>query len=189
MKRDFEFTAGTPALDFVDTLAGRETQPTDLLAVPEDLDRWATLAGIASEPATAAEQEDLRRARRLRECIYRAAKALVAGDAPAARDISTLNSYARKPTASPQWRGGKISMVSSDFFEALFSLLAADAILRLSEDTQHKLRQCPDCKMLFFDNSRPGKRVWCSSSSGCGNRAKVRRHRARQSRGKTGDQV
>ena len=189
MKRDFEFTAGTPALDFVDTLAGRETHPRDLLAAPEDLDRWTALAGIASEPAATAEQEDLRRARRLRECIYRSAKALVAGDTPSARDISALNSFARKPAASPQWRGGKVAMVSSDFFDALFSLLAADAIHRLSEDARHKLRQCPDCRMLFFDNSRPGKRVWCSSSSGCGNRAKVRRHRARQSTGKKGDQA
>jgi predicted RNA-binding Zn ribbon-like protein len=31
--------------------------------------------------------------------------------------------------------------------------------------------------MLFFDASPPGKRLWCSSSSGCGNRAKTRRHR------------
>lgn len=188
MNRDFEFTAGTPALNFVDTLSGRETHSTDLLAAPEDLDRWTALAGLASEPAAAAEKDDLRRARQLRESIYRAARALVDGGAPSAKDIASLNAFARKPAASPQWRDGEVAMVSTHFFEALFSLLAADAIVRLSGDERHKLRQCPDCRMLFFDNSRPGKRVWCSSSSGCGNRAKVRRHRARQSKNKKGNQ-
>ena len=40
-----------------------------------------------------------------------------------------------------------------------------------------KVRRCanPECGWLFLDDSRAGKRRWCSMSS-CGNRAKARRH-------------
>ena len=62
------------------------------------------------------------------------------------------------------------------------------AIARLSEsiareliqgDTS-RLRICenPQCRWVFKDTSRTGKRKWCSMRS-CGNRAKVARHRAR----------
>ena len=40
-----------------------------------------------------------------------------------------------------------------------------------------KVRRCanPECGWLFLDDSRAGKRRWCSMSA-CGNRAKARRH-------------
>ena len=40
-----------------------------------------------------------------------------------------------------------------------------------------KIRRCanPECLYLFLDESRAGKRRWCTMSS-CGNRAKARRH-------------
>ncbi|MBJ7439049.1 MAG: CGNR zinc finger domain-containing protein, partial [Sphingopyxis sp.] len=43
-----------------------------------------------------------------------------------------------------------------------------------------RLRECDGCKMYFLDNTRGRRRRWCSSASGCGNRAKVRRHRDRK---------
>src|SRR5207237_327653 len=44
-----------------------------------------------------------------------------------------------------------------------------------------RLRICenPQCRWVFKDTSRTGKRKWCSMRS-CGNRAKVARHRARR---------
>jgi hypothetical protein len=40
-----------------------------------------------------------------------------------------------------------------------------------------RVRRCanPECGWLFLDDSRAGKRRWCSMSS-CGNRARARRH-------------
>jgi predicted RNA-binding Zn ribbon-like protein len=40
-----------------------------------------------------------------------------------------------------------------------------------------RVRRCanPECGWLFLDDSRAGKRRWCSMQS-CGNRAKARRH-------------
>ncbi|MFE7130281.1 CGNR zinc finger domain-containing protein [Streptomyces sp. NPDC057638] len=44
----------------------------------------------------------------------------------------------------------------------------------------HRVRVCAahDCQLLFADTSRPGRRRWCSMER-CGNREKVRAHRAR----------
>ncbi|MBA3584454.1 MAG: CGNR zinc finger domain-containing protein, partial [Gemmatimonadetes bacterium] len=43
------------------------------------------------------------------------------------------------------------------------------------------VRQCEsrDCALLFFDDSRPGKRRWCSPGR-CGDRARARAYRARK---------
>jgi predicted RNA-binding Zn ribbon-like protein len=43
-----------------------------------------------------------------------------------------------------------------------------------------RIRHCEasDCGLVFFDVSRAGTRRWCSMQT-CGNRAKVRAHRAR----------
>jgi len=59
--------------------------------------------------------------------------------------------------------------------------LAAHNLLELDRD---RVRACAghDCVLHFYDTSRAGKRMWCSMS-GCGNRAKARRHYERAKRG------
>jgi len=48
-----------------------------------------------------------------------------------------------------------------------------------------RLKACPDCRWAFYDHTRNGSKRWClmaasgPGSRGCGNIAKVRRHRAR----------
>jgi predicted RNA-binding Zn ribbon-like protein len=57
-----------------------------------------------------------------------------------------------------------------------------EAIAReLIQGEAPRLRVCQNdqCRWVFKDTSRTGKRKWCSMRS-CGNRAKVARHRARQ---------
>jgi predicted RNA-binding Zn ribbon-like protein len=49
-----------------------------------------------------------------------------------------------------------------------------------------RLKACPDCRWVFYDHTRNGSKRWCQmtpagpDSRGCGNIAKVRRHRARR---------
>ena len=61
------------------------------------------------------------------------------------------------------------------------SRLAESIARELIQGDPSRLRICenPQCRWVFKDTSRTGKRKWCSMSS-CGNRAKVARHRARQ---------
>jgi predicted RNA-binding Zn ribbon-like protein len=51
------------------------------------------------------------------------------------------------------------------------------SILRRAPD-RLKLCENPDCRRAFFDRTKNRGRRWCDSGT-CGNRARVRRHRAR----------
>ena len=57
-----------------------------------------------------------------------------------------------------------------------FAAIWSAARLLTSED-RHRLKLCDGCGRLFHDASRNHSRRWCDMQ-GCGNRAKVRRHRA-----------
>jgi len=181
--RPFEFKAGTRALNLVDTLAGRSSaQPVDLLSTPHDLERWLHLAGLNCAPPGSVRVADLETTRALREAIYRAARAVSEGSVPDEKDVALLNATASKSPPRPQLNKGVVLYRSANAPEAVLSALAADAIECLGVERCERIRTCPECRMLFFDTSRPGQRRWCSSASGCGNRAKVRRHRQRTAR-------
>ena len=180
LARTFEFTAGCLALNFVDTVAGRTASSHDLLESPEALSEWAQAAGLVAAEPIVFSGTDLRTARQLREAIYRGALAIAMGRNPNATDVDVINAAAALPALRPQLVDGAVNWIARKTARAALSVIAADAVLCLSNDQADRLRQCPDCGMLFQDNSRRQNRKWCSSASGCGNRAKVRRHRAAQ---------
>lgn len=55
----------------------------------------------------------------------------------------------------------------------------------VSAGTWTRLKACPDCRWVFYDNTRNGSKRWClmqasgPSGRGCGDIAKVRRYRER----------
>ena len=176
----FEFSAGSPALCLVDTIGDRTGAGVERLCDPSDLDRWlreASLTGAAIRPAAGA---DLAGARRLREATYRSVSALIEAARPDDADIEIINRMARAAPPRPQWRDGRVEFIADDPVAAALSLLAADAVALLAAPRAKRVRRCPDCAMIFLDRSPAGRRRWCSSASGCGNRDKVRQHRARR---------
>ena len=178
MNRSFEFSAGSLALNFADTIALRDDDPTELLASPEDLRRWFAGANLGDPGNLTAEQLDA--ACSLRDSIY-TALSLAAENREIPKTVAAkLNTAAIQQDLRPQIVNGAKQLRARDFVEAALSTIAADAIEIVATDARLRLRRCPECRMLFRDNSRPGNRIWCSSASGCGNRAKVRRHRAKQ---------
>jgi predicted RNA-binding Zn ribbon-like protein len=58
--------------------------------------------------------------------------------------------------------------------------MAREAVELFDVDNAERIRTCAadDCDLVFFDASRSNNRRWCSMQR-CGNRAKVRGHRAR----------
>ena len=56
----------------------------------------------------------------------------------------------------------------------------------ISAGTWARVKACPDCRWVFYDNTRNGSKRWClmtasgSGGRGCGTIAKVRRYRDRQ---------
>jgi predicted RNA-binding Zn ribbon-like protein len=68
-----------------------------------------------------------------------------------------------------------------DFNQVIWPIARAAAEL-LTSDLLDRVRECEDdrgCGYLFIDTTRNHSRRWCSMES-CGNRAKARRHYARQ---------
>jgi predicted RNA-binding Zn ribbon-like protein len=180
MVRELEFCAGSPALDLIDTISGRGGVEVDLLSAPAALGQWLARAGIVTTAAVQPDDSHLRSACACRDAMFRCVRAALAGVALPQADIDLINDAARGPAFHPQLIDGKIVMVATDPLDAALAVLAADAIMLLTPPRRERLRTCPGCQMVFIDNSRPGRRRWCSSASGCGNRAKVRHFRKRQ---------
>jgi len=175
-----EFIAGTVSLSFVDTLGGRDGIEVERLAGPMNLGDWLVAAGLVDPPGPIAAPNDVEAARALREAIYRCGRAVTGRTAMPAADVATINAYAARPSVRHELTPeGAVRRVAPSI-EAALSTVAADAIATLAEPLGRRIRLCPECRMMFLDNSRAGRRRWCSSAAGCGNRAKVRSHRARR---------
>lgn len=193
----FEMIAGAASLDFANTVGGlRGGNAFDRLHSFADLVRWARQAALipageaerlvqlASHRQEAAEAV-LARACELREAIYLIFAALAAQAEPPAEAVSLLNDELSRALGhlglawSPagftwQWR------TPEDSLDAVLWPIVRSAAELLISPTVQSVRQCANatCSWLFLDTSRNHSRRWCDMR-GCGNRAKVRRHRAR----------
>lgn len=177
----FEFISGSRCLDLVDTLGNRCAAPVERLVTPGDLDRWLEAAGlfvVSRKKSTTAHLGD---ARSLRDAIFRFALTAIENVPVPSAVTDTINGWASQMPLRPAIAGGHIVLTAAQPIEAALSTIAADAIELVLGRQRSRIRVCPGCRMLFVDTSRPGKRRWCSSVMGCGNRAKVRAHRARVS--------
>ena len=101
---------------------------------------------------------------------------------PAATDIEALNDLLAASPARTTLRRERngfswdVDMRGSTALGQLAPVLWSAGDL-LTGGKLDKVRRCanPECGWLFFDDSRAGKRRWCSMQA-CGNRAKARRH-------------
>lgn len=170
----WHFDAGADSLDFAHTGAlGAES-----LHSARDLDAWLADRFPGLAPAS---ERDLVDALHLRAAIAMLATAVADGRDLAADDIDTLNLFAALPDVPPALDGGRRQPGAGRLRVAqALSSLARDAITVLQTGSG-RLRRCAadDCRMLFRDESRTRSRRWCSMAR-CGNRAKVRAHRARR---------
>lgn len=126
-------------------------------------------------------ERDLADARILRDVLTRLYTAAADGESYAADDVDTLNLFAAMPDIPPALEGGRRQAGTDRIRIAqAFSTLAREAVGNLAHDDEHRIRRCDadDCRMVFRDESRTNNRRWCSMQR-CGNRAKVRAHRAR----------
>jgi predicted RNA-binding Zn ribbon-like protein len=178
------------ALDFTNTVDSRgEHFGPDVLQSYGDLLDWGTrlsvldaaeaeaLRGLPAERGIAA----LTRTKVLREALYRIFATRPAADP---LDLDLLQSEVRAahearmllPEADGyawRWRAEDPDTVTHRI-----ALVAADLLTSSALDRVHI---CPgeNCAWLFLDNSRAGRRRWCSEET-CGTRSRVRRWRAHQ---------
>lgn len=173
------FDSGSFALDFAytGTLGGTTREQ---LHTPDDLTLW--LRERFPMPVGAARSRDLFDAVALRDTIGRMALAATLGDAARASDIDLVNLYAATPDIPPTLAGGtRQAGRSVQSVSQALSTIARDAVDLFDPAQAGRIRQCSgdDCSMIYLDTSRAATRRWCSMQR-CGNRAKVRAHRARK---------
>jgi predicted RNA-binding Zn ribbon-like protein len=169
-------------LEFANTRYWRgQEAPTETLNAPEDLAAW-TAANEGLKLAKPPTRREFERAIEVRELIHRLFDSHSQAKAPAARDVEALNealSEAPARTTLKRERGSyawDVDMRSGTALALLAPVLWTAGDL-LAGPRLGRVRRCanPECGYLFLDDSRAGKRRWCSMQS-CGNRAKARRH-------------
>lgn len=197
--RAIAMIGGHLALDFANTAGWHASDDRiEHLRDYADLVEWAQRAGTITPRVARALRHQatlhprqaaraLRRARDLRELIYRVFTAIARNRRPPAADLGRLHAAqtAALRTGTPHWgvTGVEVRWPDdpSDLERPLHPIAVAAAGLAASPPFD-RLRQCGNhpCGWLFVDTSRNGTRRWCSSQE-CGNISRVRRFRARRS--------
>lgn len=201
----FEPVGGNLALDLTNTASDRSGgELREKLFVYGDLMVWAERTSVLAPDRIAALRAEaesrpadaalvLAHVLELREALYRLFSAIAAGREPAAGDLDVLNAYlAEAATAAPRrvvrgeagwewgWQEGA-EPLATPLWPAVW---AAGELLTAGDLTRVKECAGEGCNWLFVDLSRNRSRRWCAMKD-CGNRAKARRHYARQ-RGEDG---
>jgi predicted RNA-binding Zn ribbon-like protein len=191
-----DFVGGDAALDFVNTVTGRDQAPRDWLGSYPRLLEWAAKAKLladdvlhvlettANSDPTAASNA-LRRAKNLREALFAVVTAIISGKAPPESAMALLNRYWQAGTIVHELRYVKREVrleirPGAIDLDVIASLIAYRFVEDLLPEPRERLRICKgsNCSWLFLDHSKAGRRRWCDMAV-CGNAAKSRRFYAR----------
>ena len=152
----------------------------DLLADSRGLQAWLTGHGLADPSRTPTEAE-LHRTTDLREALR--AHLLANNGQPLGADaVSTLERQAARSGVTVSFAdGAAVLLPTAAGVDGALGLVIAAAGQAMFEGTWPRLKACPadNCHWAFIDHSRNHSRHWCAMNV-CGNRQKVRAHRARR---------
>ena len=190
--------AGKLCLDFANTVDWhRSDHAEECLTDYSRLVSWAQAQRLLSkdharrlldraerEPGLAA--STLQRALALRDAIYNIFAAPALGRAVAASDLAILNASLSQAMlgARIETRAGRFywSWQDGDDLDSMLAPVLRSAANLLASEDLGRVGQCADdrgCGWLFLDSSRNHSRRWCRMED-CGNRAKAKRHYARE---------
>ena len=191
--QELTLPGGDPALDFVNTVETRASDPIELLRSYGDLLTWAVRVELVNSATAAsltrvarrspaAASEVLARAITLRESAYDVLVATaVQNSPPPKRAVGVIN------TEFGDASRGAALVVDGDAFVlqppprdlALpLRLVARSLADLLTSPRLSRVGRCEgvgDCGWLFLDSTKNRSRRWCSMD-GCGSRAKMRRY-------------
>jgi predicted RNA-binding Zn ribbon-like protein len=195
--KNLDLVGGHIALDFANTGSLDGAPPSERLVTYGDLVTFATRTGLigsrrAAELLAAAEHEPgraaavLARARTLRDTLDLVFTAVATTGRPDDANVAVLNSYLeegmryRRLEPDDRCCGWAWSVGDEPLAQMLWPIVNAAAEL-LVEGELERVKRCGNetCGWLFVDLSRNRSRRWCDMKE-CGNRAKARRHYARQ---------
>ncbi|WP_431944590.1 CGNR zinc finger domain-containing protein [Actinacidiphila sp. bgisy167] len=179
----YRFDPGALGLELLPTGGPGGNARREALREPADLARWAAACRLRPDrDGLAVSPEDVATARYLRDALWRIAVARVHGEPFPAPDLVVLNEAAawRPPALRLTVDGGRSWRTPVTGTQVL-AAVARDAVELFSGPYGGRVRECSahDCRLVFVDTSRPGRRRWCAMEH-CGNRHKVRAHRSRR---------
>ena len=123
----------------------------------------------------------------LRTVLRKSCEALIAGHAIGANELRALNDAmkVRGRRALIQRQNGLQTefVAETSGWDWVLAQIAQSFADLLAAGNAVRIRICPsdDCRWLFYDTTKGRTRRWCSDAV-CGNRARVRRSRARNAR-------
>jgi predicted RNA-binding Zn ribbon-like protein len=191
-----DFIAGDAALDFVNTVTGRDETPRDWLDSYARLLEWAgrakllpakSMQGLVrrSERDPGASERALAKAKRLREALFEIGKDLAKRRVPQPEALELLREHWLAGAEAHVFavEGGRLTAVidrEADGLDLVASMVAWRFAAHVLGHAPGRLKICdgPNCAWLFLDTSKAGRRRWCDMAD-CGNAAKSRRHYAR----------
>ncbi|WP_343708642.1 ABATE domain-containing protein [Mycobacterium sp.] len=170
------------AVDLADTLVTVTDPPTDLIADPDQYQRWWQLQACRLPVAGKQPVPELTATRRLRHAIREAFDAHLASTAPLPTSLDDINAVAAAaPTSTRLDLQGNVLRRSTRWHlehggHPSLAAIVNDAITVLTDNQlRSQLRRCanPACSMLFLATNP--RRIWCTANI-CGNRTRAHRH-------------
>jgi predicted RNA-binding Zn ribbon-like protein len=155
-----------------------DPEQTDVLRAEDALRRWGRRLDLLSYDVESPSADELRRARALRDAVYRLFSSISRDREPAKQDLDVLMSDYTQAVKHASLLAGenfyKLDWLARDPRRIRYAV-ATDAIALLTDPGRLKrVSRCPGrgCGWLFLNSS--GRRRWCSMST-CGSRDKMRR--------------
>ncbi|MFH8802530.1 CGNR zinc finger domain-containing protein [Streptomyces sp. NPDC017936] len=179
--KPYRFDPGALCLELLTTGGPGPFARYEVLREPADLAAWAARSRLPNGLDLTVSAEELRHARAFRDALFLLTADRAHGRALGRRHVDVVNAAAaRPPLVSRLTADGTHGWAPGATGTGLLSTVARDAVDLFTGPYAHRVRECGahDCYLLFVDTSRPGRRRWCAMEH-CGNREKVRAHRAR----------
>ncbi|MFH9986115.1 CGNR zinc finger domain-containing protein [Streptomyces luteogriseus] len=177
----YRFDPGTLCLELTVTGGPGAFARWEVLHEPADLVTWAGRSRLPDGLDLTVSAAELERARTLRDAVFLLAAARAHGRPLRAAQLDVVNAAAAAPPLGARIApDGTRAWAPGATGTQLLATVARDAIDLFTGPHADRVRECGahDCHLLFVDTSRPGRRRWCAMEH-CGNREKVRAHRAR----------
>ncbi|MYY10972.1 zf-CGNR multi-domain protein [Streptomyces sp. SID4919] len=185
----FRFDPGALCLELLLTGGPGWLARFEVLHEPADLARWAVLSRLPDGLDLTVDEDELAAARTVRDALHVITANRAHGRTPDPARLAQVSAAAAVPPLGVRFTpdGGRAWAAGATGAQ-LLSTVARDAVELLGGPHGDRVRECAtdNCALLFVDTSRPGRRRWCSMER-CGNRHKVRTHRARPAGGGTAE--
>ncbi|MFD4835283.1 CGNR zinc finger domain-containing protein [Streptomyces uncialis] len=177
----FRFDPGALCLELLLTGGPGWLARFEVLHEPADLARWAVLSRLPDGLDLTVDEDELAAARTVRDALHVITADRAHGRTPDPARLAEVSAAAAVPPLGVRFTpdGGRAWAPGATGGQ-LLSTVARDAVELFGGPHGDRVRECAtdNCALLFVDTSRPGRRRWCSMER-CGNRHKVRTHRAR----------